>query len=92
MELDFQIQTTQALLLSLYTTPFDDKEFHQSQVKHYTKKFKALLAQKARQKVVQHVSNHNSSNTKNTGASETDDPRPRICIRDILKQKIARCG
>lgn len=91
MELDFQIQTTQALLLSLYTTPYDDKVLHQAQVKHYTKKFKALLAQKARQKVVQHVSNHNSSNTKDTSAGETHDTRPRICIRDILKQKIAGC-
>lgn len=91
MDLEFQLQTTQALLLSLYTSPIEDKELHQIQVKHYTKKFKALLAQKARQKVVNHVRNHNSSNAQNTCASETNNARPCISIRDILKQKIARC-
>ena len=91
MEFDYQLQTTRVLLLSLYTAPYEDKELHQSQVKHYTKKFKALLAQKARQKVVNDMGNHDCSKAENTSTSNADDPRPRICIRNILKKKIAWC-
>jgi hypothetical protein len=92
MALQFHINATLSMLKSIYTNPTPDKRVHDYEVAFLTKKFKGLLAQKARKESLNQVSDDNRSHPENTCACETDDTRPSIRIRDILKQKIARCG
>jgi hypothetical protein len=80
------------MLVIAHKFPFSDKASQKLHIKKLTLMFKALLTQKASQKAVDDIRKNHSSNTQNTSASQTDDPRPRICIRNILKKKITGCG
>lgn len=90
--IDRRIQSCQRMLVIAHKFPLPDKASQKHQIKKLTLMFKALLAQKASQEAVNNIRKNHSSNTQNTSPSQTDDPRPRISIRDILKKKIARCG
>ena len=90
--IDRRIQSCQRLLIIAHKFPLSDKVSQKHHIKKLTLMFKALLTQKASQKSIDDIRKNHSSNTQNTSASQTDDPRPRICIRDILKKKIAGCG
>ena len=87
--IDRRIQSCQRMLVLAHKYPLPDKAAQTHQIKKLTFMFKALLTQKTRQKTIDNVRKNDSSNTQNTSTSQTDDPRPRICIRDILKEKIA---
>lgn len=91
MELDYRIQYTISILRSLYTCGHP-KEWIQQHEIHYNRQLKALLTQKAGKKIVKKLSDNNRSNTQHTCSCDANNPRPGICIRDILKKKIARCG
>lgn len=94
MEIDInrRIQSYQRMLVLAHKHPLPEKTAQQYQIKKLTLKFKLLLAQKARQEAIDKVCNDNSSNTQNSSASQTDNTRPRISIRDILKKKVTGCG
>jgi hypothetical protein len=91
LPIERRIQNYQRMLVVAHKHPHPDKDEQKRQVKQLTRIFKSLLAQKAREKAIEEVCDDNGCNTKDTSASKTDNARPRICIRDILKQKIARC-
>jgi hypothetical protein len=86
-----RIQNYQRMLVVAHKHPHPDKDEQKRQIKLLTVKFKMLLTEKARQEAIHDICDDNGRDTKNTGSSEADDPRPRICIRDILKEKIAGC-
>jgi tRNA G37 N-methylase TrmD len=64
----------------------------QKRIKRYDQMFKALLAEKARQEVLNKMSNYNSRNTEDAGARKADDTGSSIGVGDILKQEVAGCG
>ena len=92
LSIDRRIQNCRHLLILAHKHPYYDKDAQDRNVKQLTQMFKRLLAQKSREEAIQNICNNYGSNTEDTRAGKTDDPRPRICIRDILKKKIARCG
>lgn len=73
MDLQFKLQLTQARMQSLYTVPVVDKRLHAQQIAILTRHFNALLSQKARQEVLNHVGNDNRSHTQNTRTGKTDN-------------------
>ena len=91
MSIDRRIQTYQRMLVVAHKHPHPDKDEQKRQIKLLTLKFKQLLTEKARQKAVHDICDDDGRDAQNTSPSQTDDTRPRVCIRDILKQKIARC-
>ena len=92
MSLQYEINATLTLLKRIYIDRNEDKHVHDYEVAFLTKKFKHLLAQKARKEAIDHMGNDDSSDTEDTCTCEANDPRPSICVRDILKQKITGCG
>ena len=88
VSIERRIQSYQHILILAHKHPLPDKEEQKHQIKLLTLKFKALLTQKASQKAVDDIRKNYSSNAQNASPSETHDPRPRISIRDILKEKI----
>lgn len=90
LSIERRIDICQRLMLVAHKNPHPDKYEQARQVKQLTLMFKALLTQKARQETIHNICDDHGRNTKDTGASETDNTRPRICIRDILKKQIAR--
>ena len=87
--IDRRIQSCQRMLVIAHKFPLPDKTAQTHQIKELTLMFKALLAQKASQEAVHNIRKNYSSNTQNSSTGQTDNTRPRICIRDILKEKIA---
>ena len=90
--IDRRIQSCQRMLVLAHKFPLLDKTEQKIQIKKLTMLFKALLTQKASQKAIDDIRKNHRSNTQNTSASQTDNSRPCIRIRDILKKKIAGCG
>lgn len=65
-------------------------EQHKQAVVNLTQIFKALLAEKARQEVVQQIGQDDSGSPENGSTCPTGNTPRRISIRDILQQQIAR--
>ena len=91
LSIDRRIQNCQRMLVAAHKNPCPDKEEQKRQIKILTFAFKALLSEKVRQEAIHNICNDHGRNTENTSTSHTDNTGPRISIRDILKQKIARC-
>jgi hypothetical protein len=87
--IDRRIQSCQRLLVLAHKFPLLDKTAQTHQIKKLTLMFKALLTQKASQKAIDDIRKNHSCNTQNTSTGQTDNARPRVSIRDILKEKIA---
>ena len=90
--IDRRIQSCQRMLVLAHKFPLPDKAAQKDQIKKLTLMFKALLTQKASQEAIHNIRKNHRSNTQNTSPGQTDNTRPRISIRDILKKKIAGCG
>jgi hypothetical protein len=64
----------------------------QKRIKRYDQMFKALLAEKARQEVLNKMCDHNRRNTEDTGARKADDTGSSVCVGNILKEEVAGRG
>lgn len=89
LPIERRIQNYQRLMIVAHKYPHPDKDEQIRQIKQLTRVFKQLLAEKARQEAIHDICDDDGCYTKDTSSSETDDSRPRICIRDILKKKVA---
>ncbi len=87
--IDRRIQSCQHMLVLAHKFPLPDKTAQTHQIKKLTLMFKALLTQKASQKAIDDIRKNHRSNPENSSTGQTDNARPRISIRDILKEKIA---
>jgi hypothetical protein len=64
----------------------------QKRIKRYDQMFKALLAEKARQEVLNKMRNHHCRNTEDTSARKADDAGSSVGVGDILKEEVAGRG
>ena len=64
----------------------------QKRVKRYDQMFKALLAEKARQEILNKMGDHNRCDTENTGTGKADDTGSGVGVGNILKEEIAGGG
>jgi hypothetical protein len=92
LPIERRIEICRRLMVVVYKKPHPDKHDQQREIKQLTQMFRALLTQKARQETIHNICNDYGRNTQNTGTGKTDNSRPGICARDILKKKISRCG
>jgi hypothetical protein len=86
--IDYCVETLQLI----HKYPLPDKQMQIARVKLATKVFQQVLLKKAREEVVEQVSDDDRCHPQDARASIAKDAPRRICIRDILKEKIARCG
>lgn len=86
-----RIEMYRHMLLIAHKFPASEKDEQKRQVKHLTKRFRMMLAEKARQEAIHKVSDNKGSNAQNASTSQADNARPCIRVRDILQKKIARC-
>ena len=89
LSIERRIENYQRLMVAAHKNPHPDKEEQKRQIKQLTRIFALLLTEKARQETIHNICDDNGSNTQYTSPSQTDDSRPRICIGDILKKKVA---
>jgi hypothetical protein len=61
----------------------------QERIKRYDQMFKALLAEKARQEVLNQMRNHKTSDTKDASTGEADNTGSGVRVGNVLKKKIA---
>lgn len=85
-----ELKRIQGLMLQSTIHPHQNPEQHQVNVACQNRLFKALLAEKARQEAIEQMSQNNSSASKDSGTSPTDDTPRSIRIRHILEQEVSR--
>jgi hypothetical protein len=90
--LDKYIDILRQILIAQHRYPEGTSEEQTSQIRSLTAKFKALLQAKARQERIQNIRKHNGRGTDNSSTCPTDYTSGRVCIRDILKEKVAGGG
>jgi len=86
--IEYCVETLQLI----HKYPLPDKQMQIARVKLATKVFHQVLLKKAREEVVEQVSNDHCRHPQDARARVANDAPRRIRIRDILKEKIARCG
>ena len=64
----------------------------QKRIKRYDQMFKALLAEKARQEVLNKMCDHNRRNAEDTSTGKADDTGSSVGVGDILKEEVAGHG
>ena len=87
--IDKEIERVQKLLQEAEKYPILNKSAQRGNVAGITQIFRALLAEKARQKVIQEVCQNDTSSTQYGSTSPAHDPTRGIRAWDILKHKIA---
>ena len=90
--LEAELERVQNLLKTAERFPHPDKEKHRMIITQSTQLFKTLLAEKARQKIVNEVRNNNSGDPQNSSASPADNTARGVGVRNILEQKVAGGG
>jgi hypothetical protein len=91
-DLHEEIAQVRKVLVGLHTYHHFTVTDQQARIKRYDQMFKALLTEKARQEVLNKMSNHKSSNTKDTGTGKTDDTGSSVGVGNILKEQVTGCG
>lgn len=89
MDIDEELAQVRRVLVGLHKYHHFAVNDQQARIKRYDQMFKALLAEKARQEVLNKMSNHKTSDTKDARAGEADNTRPRVRVGNVLKKKIA---
>ena len=90
--LDKYIDIIRQVLIAQHRYPEGTSEEQTIQIKLLTEKFKALLQAKAREERIQNIRKNNRCSTHHSSTRPTDYTSGRVCIRDILKEKIAGSG
>ena len=90
--LDSELHRIQGLLVGAEKHPFDDKEKQQANLIGLTQIFRTLLAEKARQKIIQEVRQDYASDTQYTSTRPAHDPTRSVSIWNVLKEKITGSG
>jgi hypothetical protein len=89
-ELYIELERIRRLLVHHESNPHPNRADHTKNIQTLTGMFRALLsAKETRQEVVQNVRQDNRRNTENRSASPTHDARPRVCVGDVLEEKVA---
>jgi hypothetical protein len=68
--------------------PNPDKEQQRASIAKLNRIFKALLAEKTRQEVVQEVRDDNAGNPENSSTRPAHNPTRSVGIWNVLKEKI----
>jgi hypothetical protein len=89
LSLDSRIDIVRQVLIAQHRYPEGDVDSQKREIKSLTKTFKNLLQAKAREERIDEICDDYCSTSENGGSSPTDNASRRICIRDILKKKIA---
>jgi len=89
--LETELVRIQSLMLQETMTPVTDADEHKMKITCLNQVFKALLAEKARQKIVQQVRDDNRGTPENSSTGPADNTPGRVRVRDILQQQITWC-
>jgi hypothetical protein len=89
---DYELKQIQGLLVNAEKRPLPNKDAQKIHISKLTQLFKALLTEKAGQKVVEEVREDNTSNAQYSSTSPTHNSTGGIGIWNILKQKVAWSG
>jgi hypothetical protein len=87
-----ELERLETLLQNAEKYPNSDRAIQRERVIRMTQLFRALLAEKARQEVVQEVRQDNTRHAENSSPSPAHDAPRRVGIWNILKQKITGSG
>lgn len=90
--LQSELDRVQRTLKEAEQFPLPNKQAHQDNLARITQIFRALLAEKARQKIVQEVRDDNTGGTEYSSTRPAHDPTRRVGVWNILKQQVARSG
>ena len=91
-DLHEEIALVRRVLVGLHNYHHFTVRDQQARIKRYDQMFKALLTEKARQEVLNKMSNHKPSNTENASTGEADNTRSSVCVGNVLKEQIAGSG
>jgi hypothetical protein len=89
--LETELVRIQSLMLQETMTPVTDADEHKMKTACLNQVFKSLLAEKARQKIVQQVRDDNCGTAENSSTGPAHDTAGRVRVRDILQQQISWC-
>ncbi len=91
-DLHEEIALVRRVLVGLHNYHHFPAGEQQKRIKRYDRMFKALLAEKARQEVLNKMRDHNRCNAENAGAGKADNTGSSVGVGDILKQEVAGHG
>ena len=86
--LDYEIETVRLCLIDAAKHPVPYPDLQRQKVANYTMLFHALLTEKARQKPVENVGQHDSRPAENSSTRPAHNPTRRKSIWNVLTQKI----
>lgn len=89
MDLDEELAQVRRVLVGLHRYHHFAVSDKQARIKRYDQMFKALLAEKARQEVLNQMRNHKTSDTKDASTREADNTGSGVRVGNVLKKKIA---
>lgn len=87
-----ELPRVQHILKEAEQFPLPNRQAHQENLARITQIFKVLLAEKARQEVVQEVRQDNTSNPEYGSTRPAHNPTRSVSVWNILKQQITRSG
>jgi hypothetical protein len=91
-DLHEEIALVRRVLVGLHNYHHFTVTEQQKRIKRYDQMFKALLTEKARQEVLNQMSNHKPSDTKYTGTSEAHNAGSSVGVGNVLEEQITGCG